>query len=82
MTGAGIDPGDTLVVDRDAEPRDGQIVIAEVDGELTVKRVERRGRRLFLVPSNDDFEAIEVRPGMAFAVWGVVAFVLRDVRRP
>ncbi|MEO1133388.1 MAG: translesion error-prone DNA polymerase V autoproteolytic subunit, partial [Cyanobacteria bacterium J06639_1] len=50
MLGAGINPGDLLVVDRALEPRDGKIVIAIVDSELTVKRLRLDRDRLHLVP--------------------------------
>jgi DNA polymerase V len=79
MIDAGIHSGDILVVDRALEPSDNRIIIAALNGELTVKRVKRIGSRLYLVPENRDFEPIEVAPGMQFEVWGVVTCVLHQV---
>jgi DNA polymerase V len=79
MIDAGIHSGDILVVDRSLEPSDNRIIIAALNGELTVKRVKRIGSRLYLAPENRDFEPIEVAPGMQFEVWGVVTCVLHQV---
>lgn len=79
MTGAGIYDGDILVVDRSKEPTDGAIVIAAVDGELTVKRYCTDGGRPRLVPESEDHEPIFVGPGQELRVWGVVQHVIHDV---
>ena len=50
MTGVGIHSGDLLIVDRSLEPKDGNVIIAVLDGELTVKRIEIHDGKLFLVP--------------------------------
>jgi DNA polymerase V len=72
MLGAGIHPGDLLIVDRALEAREGSVIIAVVDGEFTVKRFEKRGGKIFLVPENRSYEPIEIKEGMDFEVWGVV----------
>ena len=77
MTGAGISPGDLLVVRKGVEARSGDVVIAELDGEFTVKRWLRRGRRAWLVPDSDHYAPIEVQPGHEMVVWGVVTHSLR-----
>ena len=76
MRGAGIHTGDILVVDRALEPTSGRVVIAAVDGELTVKRLRRKDGRLFLMPENPDYAPLEVQPEASFEIWGVVAFVI------
>lgn len=76
MRDAGISAGDILVVDRSLEPRDGAIVIAALDGELTVKRLRKKGEGLFLVPDNPDYPAIAVGPDADLTVWGVVTYVI------
>ena len=48
MIGAGIHDGDILVVDRSLEPRQSRIVIAAVDGQLTVKRLKKKGKKIYL----------------------------------
>jgi DNA polymerase V len=79
MKDAGIHSGDILVVDRAEEPRDNGIVVAVVNGELTVKRLQRKGKKLFLVPENPDFQPTEVTAEMDFEVWGVVTSVIHKV---
>ncbi len=60
MCEAGILDGDLLAVHATREARNGQIVVARLDEEVTVKRFRRRGRRVWLLPENRDFEPIEV----------------------
>ena len=79
MTGAGIHPGDILVVDRSLEPRDASVVIAVLDGELTVKRLSRRDGRLYLLPDNSLYRPLEVLEEMEFEVWGVVTSVIHSL---
>ncbi|MEF2231910.1 MAG: translesion error-prone DNA polymerase V autoproteolytic subunit [Pseudodesulfovibrio sp.] len=79
MTGAGIRDGDVLVVDRSRDPVPGRIVVAVLDGELTVKRLCRRRGRIVLMPENDVYEPIEVREGQELTVWGVVTGVVRKL---
>jgi DNA polymerase V len=79
MTGAGIHPGDILVVDRSIEPRDANVVIAVLDGELTVKRISRRAGRLYLSPDNSLYQPLEIIAEMEFEVWGVVTSVIHSL---
>jgi DNA polymerase V len=79
MTGAGIQDGDILIVDRSLEPENGKIVIAVLNGELTVKRIRRRGGKIFLHPENPKYAAYEVTSDTAFEVWGVVRHVIHTV---
>jgi repressor LexA len=60
MKDAGILDGDLLAVHRTPEALNGQIVVARLDDEVTVKRFRRDGRRVVLLPENDDFEPITV----------------------
>ena len=60
MQDAGIFDGDLLAVHRTPEARNGQIVVARVDDEVTVKRFRRRGFRVRLIPENVDFEPLEI----------------------
>jgi len=80
MTGAGILEGDIIAVDRALEPRDGDIVLAVVDGEFTVKTLARAGERIRLLPQHPDFSPIECRDGRELAIWGVVSGVVRKLR--
>jgi DNA polymerase V len=72
MAGAGIDQGTILVVDRQVEAEDGDIVIARIDNELCVKRLRLRRGRIWLMPENDKYQPIEVIESMDFEVWGRV----------
>ena len=78
MTNAGIRHGDLLVVDRSREPQPGSIVVAVVDGELTVKRLRVEGRRVWLAPENPAYRPIPVREDANLVVWGVVAHAIRS----
>ena len=61
MVGAGILDGDLLAVHKTSEARDGQIVVARIEDEVTVKRLQRTRRdQVLLLPENDDYDPIEV----------------------
>jgi DNA polymerase V len=79
MIGAGIHAGDLLIVDRSLDPRDQKIVIAVLNGELTVKRLHYENQNLFLLPENPDYPAIAVEEGMEIQVWGVVTNVIHPL---
>ena len=80
MQGAGIFDGDEILVDRAIPPSDGRIVVASVNGELTVKRLRlRNGRPPMLVPESPEFPAMELREGEECQIWGVVTRVLHQV---
>lgn len=79
MIGAGIHSGDMLVVDRSIEPSDGRIVIAVIDGELTIKRLRRKGRKIMLMPENPDYEPVTFRSDADIPVWGVVTSVIHSL---
>lgn len=79
MTNAGIFDGDLLVVDRSVQPTDKKIIIGVVNGEFTVKRIRKRGEKIFLVPANPSFKETEITPEMNFVVWGVVMYCIHRV---
>ena len=66
-------------MDRSIEPADGHVVIAAVDGELTVKRIRRVGERLALAAENRDYAPLELGDETELEVWGVVTTVLHSV---
>ncbi len=80
MKDAGIVDGDTLIVDRSVAPKDRQIVIAMLDGEFTVKRLRKRGKRVFLQAENAEFAPIEISENQELTIWGVVTFVIHRPR--
>lgn len=73
----GIFDGDLIAVHRTPEADDNQIVVARLDGELTVKRLRRRKDRITLLPRNPDHRPIEVPPGAVFAIEGVYCGLVR-----
>jgi DNA polymerase V len=83
MTGDGIFPNDIVVVDRSLEARNGDIIIACVGGEVTIKRYKRdeAKRLIYLLPSNPDFAVITITAGEEFEIWGVVTFNLHGIRK-
>lgn len=79
MRDAGIADGDELVVDRGVTPEVGRIVVADIDGELTVKRLKRTATGWLLQAANPDFADIPVPSKSALNIWGVVTRVLHAV---
>ncbi len=75
MTGAGIMPGDMVIVDRGRTAKSGDIVIAEVDGQWTMKFLRKRGENVVLVPANPKYQPI--RPKSQLTIAGVVTAVVR-----
>lgn len=79
MTGIGIQDGDLLAVHRCQEARNGQIVVARVGDDVTVKRFQRHGNGVTLMAENPDYPAIEVTPGRDhFAIEGLAVGLIRD----
>lgn len=75
MSEAGILPGDMVIVDKGKSPKTGDIVIAEVDGEWTIKYLRKRGKKILLVPANPKY--IPVTPKKELVIGGVVTAVVR-----
>lgn len=78
MMEAGIGDGDVVVVDRAIKPRNGQIVVAVVDGEFTVKYLSMRAGRVKLKAANPTFADIVPKEGQVVEVWGVVKAALKE----
>lgn len=79
MINAGIHDGDLLVVDRSESAGHNRIVIAAVDGELTVKRLIRRRNRVLLAPENPDYPEIDITEHEYVHIWGVVTYVVHKL---
>lgn len=78
MSEAGILPGDMVLVDKGEQPKSGDIVIAEVDGEWTMKYLKKRGENVALVPANPKYHPI--KPKKELKIAGVVTAVVRKYR--
>ena len=79
MINAGIHNNDILVVDRSLEPKHGNIVIAALNSELTVKRLYAKDDKVTLKPENPEYPVIEVTEEMEFLIWGVVTSVVHQL---
>jgi repressor LexA len=78
MRDAGIVDGDLLAVQKASEAKNGQIVVARIDDEVTVKRLRRTRAGVELLPENPDFEPIVVPPGADLALEGVAVGLIRN----
>lgn len=79
MVNAGINNGDLLVVDRSLTPTNGDVVIASVDGEFTVKTFRRKNGRISLVPANERYAPIDFSEGQELQIFGKVTYVIHKL---
>lgn len=79
MTGAGIFSGDILIVDRSLTQVNGKVVIAVLNGEMMVRRLEKTFNKIRLIPETPRLSAIEIDPKAEFTVWGVVVYSVHTV---
>ncbi|HRP02320.1 MAG TPA: S24 family peptidase [Candidatus Kapabacteria bacterium] len=81
MVGAGIDSGDTLMVDKVSKPKHGDIVVAAINQKLVVKRLHFSYRETMLLAENDDYLPIKIKEGDRLNIWGVVTMVIKDMAK-
>jgi DNA polymerase V len=79
MVKAGIHENDVLVVDCKVTPRHGSVVVAEIEGDYTVKRLHMRGDEIMLVPENDAYAPIDFTGGNELKIFGVATGVMRHL---
>ena len=79
MINAGIFDGDLLVVDRLETASDGRVVIAALDGDLTVKRLVQKDGKTWLAPENPDYPRFDITNREYVHVWGVVTYVVHKL---
>jgi DNA polymerase V len=80
MTGAGIFNGDVIIVDRSLEAKNGKVIVAVLNGEMLVRRLEQSFNKVRLVPETKKLAPIDVDPSAAdFSIWGVVTYVIHQV---
>jgi DNA polymerase V len=80
MINAGIYPDDVVVVDRSLTVQQRDVVVAEVEGEFTIKRFLRQNRKIILAPENPAFRSLVFSPEMELSIFGVVTFTLHRHR--
>ena len=76
MVNAGIHNNDIIIVDRSIKPKHGKIIVAALDGQMTVKRLYRRDKKVILLPENKLFKPIEISDSMEIVIWGVATNVI------
>ena len=80
MVDAGIHHGDILIIDRSLNARDGDIIIAVLHGEFTVKQLSIINDTFFLLPKNSKYSPVKISDDMDFEVWGIVSYSIRKHR--
>jgi DNA polymerase V len=79
MIHAGIYDNDLLIVDRSLQAKQGSIVVAVVDGEVTVKALDTTNNEIWLRAKNPDYPDLQIKEGMDFQIWGVVKNGIRSL---
>ena len=80
MIGAGIFNGDVVIVDRSVKATSGKVVIATLNGEMLIRRLEKTFNKIRLVPETDKLSPIDVDlSGSEFSIWGVVTYVIHSL---
>ena len=80
MVDAGIYDGDILIIDKSLEPKQTSILVCFIDGEFTVKKVQKKNGDFYLMPQNKEFSPIKVDKGSDFRLWGVVTHCIHNLR--
>lgn len=84
MKDCGIDDGDLLVIDKSLDSLDGDIVVAYIDGEFTLKtvRFDEKENCIWLVPANEEYSPIKITEENDFLIWGVLTYnIKRQLRK-
>ena len=76
MIGAGIHDGDVVIVDRSLKPDSGKVIIASLNGEMLIRRLEKTFNKVRLIPDTSKLATIDIDPYAEFSVWGVVTYVI------
>lgn len=76
MTGASIHSGDIVIVDRSIKPVNGKVVIAIVDGELLIRRLEKTMNKMRLIPETQKLAPIDMGEFNDVKIWGIVTYVI------
>ena len=79
MEGAGLNDGDLIIIDRSLNPENKKIAVCYLDGEFTVKRILKKGDKLFLKPENSKYTNIEIKDGNELIIWGIVTYVIKSI---
>ena len=77
MVDAEMDEGDIVIVDRSIEPYNGCSAVCFIDGEFTLKRIQRHKDHIDLIAANPKFPTIHIDANNDFQIWGVVTYVIK-----
>lgn len=83
LTEAGICDGDLIVIDKSLEVKNGDFVVAYIDGEFTLKefRLDETSQCAWLIPHNRDYAPIKVTEENDFMIWGVLTYTIKQLRK-
>jgi DNA polymerase V len=79
MIEAGIRTGDVVIVDRSIEPKNGKVIIAVLDGEMLIRKLEINNHKRRLLPATKKLSAIDITESSSFSTWGVVTYVIHSM---
>ncbi|SVB03000.1 uncharacterized protein METZ01_LOCUS155854 [marine metagenome] len=79
MIGSGIYPNDLVIVDRSLKFRNGSVIIAVVDGELSIKILKIQDKQISLSSANKNYSDVLVSEEMDFTIWGVCTYVVHTL---
>ena len=80
MSGAGLDDGDLLVINRSVNVENGQIAVCFINGDFTVKRIKKKNDKVYLVPENQKYKPIELKDEEELFIWGIVEYVIKKIK--
>tara|TARA_X000000950_G_C13889798_1_gene650375 strand:- start:2287 stop:2721 length:435 start_codon:yes stop_codon:yes gene_type:complete len=79
MENAGLSDGDLIVIDRSLNPENKKIAVCNIDGDFTVKRILKKGNKLYLKPENKSYNKIEIKNDQQLIIWGIVTYVIKKL---
>jgi DNA polymerase V len=79
MKDVGIHDGDILIIDKSLTPSHNSVLVCFIDGEFTVKKIQKKNGDMYLVPENKDFAPIKISNESDFRLWGVVTYCIHKL---